>query len=82
VIAEGVAVLRQDLGDPWDLTIWIDCPRETRLARGVQRDGESNRWKWEKVWIPEEDEYFARERPDLLADVVIDGAKPFERLQT
>lgn len=77
VICEGVSVLRSELGDPWDVKVWIHCPRDLRLDRGVARDGKANRWKWETIWIPEEDEYFAKERPDLLADLVLDGTCPF-----
>lgn len=73
VIAEGVSILRRELGDPWDVKVWIDCPHDLRLARGVARDGEAPRGQWEQVWMPEEDAYFTDQRPDLRADYVIDG---------
>jgi uridine kinase len=81
-VCEGVSILRHELGDPWDVKIWIDCPHEVRLRRGVERDGVENRWKWEQIWIPEEDEYFLRDRPDVRADLILDGTRPFDRTQT
>src|SRR5947207_15418023 len=29
----------------WDLVVRIECPRDLRLRRGIQRDGEAMRWK-------------------------------------
>ena len=78
VICEGVSILRSEVGDQWDVKVWINCPRDRRLARGILRDGEVDRWKWESVWIPEEDDYFARERPDLRAHLILDGTRPFD----
>lgn len=74
VIVEGVSVLHSDLGNPWDVTIWVDCPRELRLIRGVNRDGENMRATWVEQWMPEEDRYVAAEQPRARADVVFDGS--------
>lgn len=79
VIVEGVSILRRELGDSWDVKVWVDCPPDLRLARGVARDGEAAREQWEQVWMPEEDAYFADQRPDLRADYVIDGTRPLDR---
>jgi uridine kinase len=73
VLVEGVSSTRRELGVAWDLTVWVETPREVRLARGVARDGEAMRWKWEEVWQPEEDRYVAEQGPDRRADVVIRG---------
>ena len=74
LILEGVysacAALRRHL----DYAIWVECPRALRLRRGVERDGEPMRATWVERWMPAEDAYFERERPDLAADLVIDGA--------
>ena len=43
VIIEGVYTLRQELADYFDLKVWVDCPRDKRLARGLERDGEGAR---------------------------------------
>jgi uridine kinase len=78
LIVEGVSSLRDELGRYWDYGIWVELPRALRLERGVDRDGEALRSKWTDVWMPEEDAYFRRQRPDLKADLVIDGSEPYE----
>jgi uridine kinase len=75
VIVEGVSSTRRELGDPWDLTIWVECPRELRLARGVARDGEGARSMWVDVWMVEEDEYVAGQAPQLRANLTYDGSR-------
>ena len=74
VIVEGVTALRPDLRKYWHVSAWVDCPRGLRLERGVARDGEAIRSKWEDIWMPGEDEYFARDRPREHALFVYDGS--------
>ena len=74
VIVEGNSSYRCELGPAWDLVIWVECPSDLRLRRGIERDGEAMRWKWEKVWMPEEEEYVRAQNPIAGADVVIDGS--------
>jgi lincosamide nucleotidyltransferase A/C/D/E len=78
LIIEGVSSMRRELGRYWDFAIWVPCPHDVRLARGVVRDGEGKRSQWEKVWIPEEDEYVRTQTPEGRADVTVDGEVPFE----
>ncbi len=73
VIAEGVSISRMELGDPWDVKVWVECPYELRLARGVQRDGEGMRDTWVNVWMPEEERYVEQQRPNERADYVVLG---------
>jgi len=73
VIVEGVTVLRHELRSCYHLTVWIDCPRAIRLARGLARDGEDARRQWEEEWMPEEDRYLASHLPYLAADWVYAG---------
>ena len=73
VIVEGVYTLRRELGSFYDLTIWVDCPRAIRLARGIARDGEQVRALWEGEWMPCEDRYIAVHQPHLAADWVYAG---------
>jgi uridine kinase len=75
VIVEGVSSTRRELGDPWDLTIWVECPRELRLARGLARDGEAKRSMWVDVWMVEEDKYVADHSPQLRANLTYDGSR-------
>lgn len=77
VIVEGVSSMRAELGSYWDLSIWVTCSYERRLARGIARDGEAKRSQWENVWMPEEDRYVREQKPELRADVILDGEKPF-----
>ncbi len=43
IVVEGVYSSRNELAALYDLRIWVDCARELRLARGVERDGETAR---------------------------------------
>jgi uridine kinase len=74
VLVEGVSSTRTELGDCWDLTLWVETPRALRLARGVQRDGEAMRSRWTDVWMPEEDAYIAAQHPGRRADLIIYGS--------
>lgn len=72
VLLEGVAASREAFRPYVACSIWVETPRELRLRRGVERDGEAMRPQWER-WMAAEDEYVARERPDMRADVVVSG---------
>jgi uridine kinase len=72
VIVEGVYCSRRELASGYDLRIWVDCPREIRLARGLERDGEEARSRWEDDWMPSEDRYVREHRPHELADLIVD----------
>lgn len=73
VLIEGVGAIRSAWRDELALRIWVDCPRELRLARGIARDGEELREFWVD-WTRAEDAYVDAERPFDHADVVVDGA--------
>lgn len=69
VIVEGVYSTRVELAQFYDLTVWVECPRAVRLARGIQRDGEASRHKWENEWMPAEDRYVKEHSPHTRADL-------------
>ena len=73
VIIEGVYSTRRELKDKYDFTIWVDCPRETRLSRGIQRDGDESRDMWENNWMISEDIYVKQHEPDKKSDFIISG---------
>jgi len=73
VVIEGVSSTREEAGVPWDLRIWVDAPREVRLARAVERDGTVMLAKWLDVWIPSEEAYIAAQRPEQRADLIVSG---------
>ncbi|HFK1547975.1 AAA family ATPase [Bacillus albus] len=73
VIIEGVYATRQELAEMYDLKIWVNCPRETRIKRGIARDGEAARDMWENNWMVAEDMYVESHKPQEFADFIIDG---------
>jgi uridine kinase len=72
VFLEGVTATRPAFQRYLAYSIWIETPRELRLERGLQRDGEQARAQWER-WMEEEDRYLERERPAERADTVLRG---------
>jgi uridine kinase len=70
VVVEGVYSTRVDLEQFYDFTVWVECPRPIRLARGIERDGEAARRKWEEEWMPAEDQYVNEQAPHTRADMV------------
>jgi len=74
VVVEGVYSTRDELAMGYDFTIWLDCPPQTRLARGVARSGESIREIWEQDWMVAEDLYIASHHPNLRADLHVDSS--------
>ncbi|WP_446715640.1 uridine kinase family protein [Bacillus sp. OTU530] len=75
VIIEGVYALRKELEHTYDFKIWVDCPREIRLTRGLERDGEEARDMWENNWMILEDIYVRQHKPHAKANLVINGTK-------
>jgi uridine kinase len=73
VLVEGVSCTRAEAGVPWSLQIWVDAPREVRLARAAERDGPDLMHRWLEDWMPSEEAYVARERPQDRADLIVDG---------
>lgn len=75
VVIEGVMATRRELRERYDFRIWVECPRELRLARGIERDGEAARERWEHEWMVAEDRYMAGHDPKASAHLVLDGAR-------
>jgi uridine kinase len=73
VIVDGIYSSRRELAALYDMRIWVECPRELRLSRGLERDGETARSRWEEDWMPSEDRYVQEHRPQELADVIVKG---------
>lgn len=74
VVVEGVCALHRMFRDSYDVRVWVEAPREVRLARGVARDGEEARATWNDVWMPSEDRYVERDDPIPSAHLVVDGS--------
>ena len=73
VVLEGVYTSTELLRPYIDYAIWVDCAYEVRLQRGLERDGEGMRAEWVEQWMPAENRYVEAERPDVGADLVLDG---------
>lgn len=73
VIVEGVSSTRAEVGIAWDVQIWVDAPRDVRLARALERDGPARLSRWLDDWMPSEERYAAREHPQQRVDLVISG---------
>lgn len=73
IIVEGVWSLQEDFINFYDYRIWLEASAETRLERGILRDGEGMRKEWEQEWIPADQYYQKTLKPHLKADYVIDS---------
>lgn len=84
VLIEGCYALHQALAPFYDFAIWLECPREIRLARGIARSGEQIRDRWEHDWMVAEDRYIAAQRPQDRANLIVDssGEKDHDTTQT
>jgi uridine kinase len=78
-IFEGVYALENNIRDYYDLKIWIDCPADLGLKRGIardiERDGVDNTDKWTNIWRPLENKYKNEQEPNRIADYIINGAE-------
>ena len=69
LVLEGVGSGSLVVADLVTVLVWMEAPLDVRMARGLERDGESFAPYWE-AWAAEEIRHFAehrtRERADLL----------------
>ncbi len=72
IIIEGCYSLINQLRDFYDLTIFVDTNRDTRLKRGLERDGLSALPFW-RNWMAGEDKYFKEQLVKDTADIVFIG---------
>jgi uridine kinase len=85
MVIEGVSASRREFRDFLSYSVFVDAPKDIRMARGEKRDlelgisesPEKVHGYW-KEWDDEEVKYFERDAPVEHADLVIDGTKPFE----
>ena len=73
IVIEGVCALHALFRDAYDLRVWVEAPRELRLARAIARDGEGARRIWEERWMPSEERYVQRDDPISAADMIVNG---------
>ncbi|KKI90185.1 hypothetical protein WQ54_23850 [Bacillus sp. SA1-12] len=73
VVIEGCYSLVNSLNKYYDFKIWVESPKELRLNRGIERDGEERRHLWEDLWMPAEERYIREQNPLKTADLIVDG---------
>ena len=72
LVLEGVGSGASAHADLTTVLAWVEVPFELRMARGLERDGDSVADVW-RQWADDEQALFARERTRERADVVLDG---------
>ena len=77
IVIEGSGALSRANRALATLGVWVELDEPTRKARALARDGEMFAPHWDD-WGAQEQRFFDRERPDLLADVRVDGARILE----
>jgi len=73
VVIEGVTSARREMADVLAFAVYVEAPRAVRLERGLARDGEEARPRWER-WMAEEDAHFSADGTRARCDLVVDGA--------
>ena len=76
LVLEGVGSGASRFDPLRSLLVWVEAPHDVRMARGLERDGDTFAPHWER-WAEDEAELFARERTRTRADVVVDGTRPW-----
>ena len=72
VFVEGVYSTRPELRHYYAVTVYVDTPREQRLARMLDRAYENV--SWVERWMAAEDWYEEHERPKEHVDLVVNGS--------
>jgi hypothetical protein len=74
LVIEGSGSLSRQNRGLATLGVWLELDEPERKARALARDGEMYAPHWDQ-WAAQEAAFFERERPDLLADVVLPGSQ-------
>lgn len=72
LVLEGCGSARRAADAVATLRVWVEAPRDLRLRRGLERDGDAARAHW-LTWMSDEDAHFAREATRGRADVRLDA---------
>jgi hypothetical protein len=74
LVVEGSGALSRENRELATIGVWVELDEPTRKVRALARDGETYAPHWER-WALQERHFFDRERPDLLADLSVDGSR-------
>lgn len=72
LIVEGVASGSLAAAPYMTLLIWVEAPVALRMSRGLDRDGDASRPRWQQ-WVKDEEALFKAERTRERADVRVSG---------
>ena len=72
LVVEGVGAISRASRPLADYAIWVELPDAARKRRALDRDGDLYTPHWDE-WAAQEREFIAREQPQRLADVIVDG---------
>ena len=73
VIVEGVYTARPELAGYYDLTVWVETPRETCLRRLDERGHDHGLGNWDERWRAAEEHYLATTQPGTRLDLTVTG---------
>lgn len=71
LVIEGSGSLSRNNRALATLGVWVELDEPTRKRRALERDGDAYAPHWDR-WAAQEAAFLERERPQLLADLVID----------
>ena len=72
LVLEGTGCWAPSYADLVGTLVWVEAPRDLRLARGMERDGEQMRQQW-LTWLDDEAELHRRLGTRAHADLIVDG---------
>ena len=72
LVLEGVGSWSPGYAHAVTTLVWVDAPRDLRLQRGLERDGEEMQQRW-LTWLDDEAAHFLRAGTQEHADVLVDG---------
>jgi uridine kinase len=82
LLFDGIFLLRRELDGRWDFSIFVAVPFAETQRRAAERDVElfgsfeETRHRYEVRYVPGQQLYYSRERPQSKADVVFDNTDP------
>jgi uridine kinase len=82
LVFDGVFLLRPELRDQWDLSIFLDVTEDETLRRALVRDAEpmggpdAVRERYRRRYLPAQRLYRADAHPERTADVLIRNDRP------
>jgi cytidylate kinase len=72
IVIEGSGCLSRANRELATFGVWIRLDQVERRLRATARDGDNFHQHWDR-WAAQEQAFFRRERPDTLADAIMDG---------